>query len=139
MKEWLVDTCVLLDVIGADAAFGESSRRTLADCADSGVLIVNQIVFAEVGALVESLEDLNDLLPEMLFRRESIPWEAAWLAGRAFQTYKQKGGSKKRMLADFIIGAHAAVAGYGLISRDRGYAGYFKLDILDPSSSEQPG
>ena len=134
MKEWLVDTNVLLDVIGADPVYGEGSKRLLVDCSQSGVLIINPVIYAEVGALVESVEELNNLLPETLFRLDEIPWESAFLAGKAFMRYKRSGGKKNRVLADFLIGAHAAVEGFGLITRDKRIARYFDVEILDPSN-----
>jgi predicted nucleic acid-binding protein len=134
MKEWLVDTNVLLDVLGADPHFGERSKAALVACATTGTLVINPVIFAEVGVMIDSLEELNVLLPETLFRRDSLPWEAAFLAGRAFRRYKQAGGGKPRMLADFLIGAHAAVAGFTLLSRDRGYLHYFNVELLDPSN-----
>lgn len=137
MKEWLVDTNVILDVIGADPRFGESSRRTLEEVAEQGALVINPLIFAEVGAFIDSIEELDVLLPEGLFRRDPIPWEAAFLAGRAFNSYRRAGGGRSRMLADFIIGAHAAVGGFGLISRDRGYMRHFRIDVLDPGYSAQ--
>ncbi|GAB6044268.1 type II toxin-antitoxin system VapC family toxin [Endothiovibrio diazotrophicus] len=133
MNAWLVDTNVLLDVIGADPAHGERSRITLSRCAERGILVINPLIYGEVGAMIDSLEELEELLPESLFRRDPIPWNAAYLAGHAFRKYKRNGGSKPRMLADFLIGAHAAVAGIGLITRDRGYSTYFQLELLDPS------
>jgi predicted nucleic acid-binding protein len=75
-------------------------------CATTGVLVINPVIFAEVAVMIDSLEELNVLLPETLFRRDPLPWEAAFLAGRAFRRYKQAGGGKRRMLADFFIGAH---------------------------------
>ena len=90
MKEWLVDTNVILDVIGADPEFGHRSRLALEQTAEEGALVINPVVFAEVGALVDSIEELDELVPESLFRRDAIPWEAAFLAGRALNAY---GGS----------------------------------------------
>jgi predicted nucleic acid-binding protein len=136
MKEWLIDTNVLLDVLGADPHFGERSKAALVACATTGVLVINPVIFAEVGVMIDSLEELDMLLPETLFRRDPLPWEAAFLAGRAFRRYKQAGGKKRRMLTDFLIGAHAAVAGFALLSRDRGYLHYFNVELLDPSGAE---
>ena len=133
MKTWLVDTNVLLDVLGADATFGEHSARTLSACAQTGVLVVNAVILAEVSALLESLEELGDLVPPSLFRQDEIPLGASFLAGQAYAGYKRRGGQKPRMLADFLIGAHAAVTGFGLISRDRGYSKVFDLELLDPA------
>ena len=134
MKEWLVDTNVLLDVLGADPTFGESSRRVLESCAVSGALVINPVIFAEVAAFVTTLEELDELLPVALFRRDELPWEASFLAGRAFRRYRQAKGSKNRMLADFLVGAHAAVSGFALITRDKGYGTYFTIEVLDPSA-----
>ena len=136
MKQWLVDTNVLLDVIGADEQFGPASKRSLSECAETGVLVINPIIYAEVGAYLESIEELETFLPEDLFRRDDLPWEAAFLAGKAFSRYKKAGGQKKRMLADFLIGAHAAVMGFGLISRDRGIGKYFKIQVLNPANTD---
>ena len=127
MKEWLVDTNVLLDVLGADGRFGVPSKNVLSECAEAGVLVINQVVFSEVGAWMDSLEELESLLPDELFRSDALPWEAAYLAGQAFARYKRAGGRKMRILADFLIGAHAAVAGLELITRDGGMGRYFNI------------
>lgn len=133
MKEYLVDTNVILDVIGADHRFGPSSKDCLACCAGYGVLIINPVIYAEVGAVIERIEELDELLPAGLFRRDSIPWEAAYLAGRAFRQYRARGGTRSRVLADSLIGAHAATCGMTLITRDQGYAKHFRLAIEDPT------
>ena len=135
MKQFLVDTNVLLDVIGADEHFGPASKDCLTRCAAAGVLVINPVIYAEVGAIIETIEELDLLLPKALFRRDSLPWEAAFLAGRVFRRYRRRGGSRSRVLADFLIGAHAATEGMTLISRDQGYAGYFKVAIEDPGLS----
>jgi predicted nucleic acid-binding protein len=131
MKTWLVDTNIILDVLGADVTFGERSVRTLSECAQEGVLVVNPVILAEVSATLASLDELDELLPSTLFRRDPIPLEASFLAGRALYAHKRRGGAKGRMLADFLIGAHAATAGYGLVSRARGYERLFRLELLD--------
>ncbi len=138
---WLVDTNVVLDVWGADATFGRRSAQVLSQCAGEGVLVVNPVVIAELSSASGSLDELDELLPPTLFRRDPIPVEASFLAGRAFSTYtfstyKRRGGAKGRMLADFLIGAHAAVAGFGLISCDEGYTSYFRLELLNPADAE---
>lgn len=133
MNGWLVDTNILLDIIGADTRFGDRSRTVLEEQSESSVLVINPIVYAEVGALIKSREELDELLPLGLFRRDALPYAAAFLAGQAFARYRRQGGNKKRMLADFLIGAHAAVADLGLITRDQGYGRYFDIPILDPS------
>ena len=137
MSEWLVDTNVLLDVIGADSIFGERSLHTLTRLSEKGLLIINPIIYAEVGAMMDNIEELDDVLPPSIFHRDPLPWEACFLAGQTFQEYRRCGGTKSRMLADFLIGAHAVVANLGLVSRDRGYQQYFNnLTIIDPN---EPG
>lgn len=135
IKGWLVDTNVLLDIIGGDKEYGAASLQTVERCAKKGPLVINPIVFSEVGVYVPSFEELNVLLPETLFRRDPLPWEAAFLASLAHGQYKKnKKSNKKRMLADFLIGAHAVFSGFGLISRDNGYSHYFKLQCINPAS-----
>ncbi len=133
MNTYLVDTHVLLDMIGADAQFGPGSRDCLARCAGAGVLVINPVIYAEVGATIDTIEELDELLPKTLFRRDPLPWEAAYLAGRAFRHYRARGGDRSRVLADFLIGAHAATEAMTLITRDRGYAKHFQVVIEDPT------
>ncbi len=139
MNAYLVDTNVLLDVVGADEKFGASSKACLARCAIDGVLVINPVVYAEVGAFIDSVEELDGLLPQSLFHRAAMPWEASYLAGRALRRYRARGGNRNRVLADFLIGAHAVVAGMTLITRDRGYARYFQVSITDPIKGENQG
>ena len=136
MKAYLVDTNILLDVIGADTQFGECSKNCLTRCAVDGVLVIDPVIYAGVGAVIASIEELDELLPRSLFRRDPIPWEASYLAGRALRRYRSRGGSRNRVLADFLIGAHATVTGMELITRDRGYARYFEISIVDPAATE---
>lgn len=132
MKTWLVDTNILLDVLGADATFGQLSKNALAECAEAGRLVINPIVYAEVAVWIATREQLDELLPSDLFERESIPWDAAYLAAQAFARYRSRGGNKQRMLPDFLIGAHAAVAGHRLVTRDSGYRSYFTVELVNP-------
>ncbi len=136
MRAYLVDTNVLLDVIGADNQFGEHSKNCLARCAVDGILVINPVIYAEVGAIIAGIEELDDLLPRSLFRRDPMPWEASYLAGRALNRYRSRGGSRNRILADFLIGAHATVARMNLVTRDRGYTKYFEISIVDPAGRE---
>lgn len=134
--EWLVDTNVLIDIINDDPQFAECSIRALERCAETGILVINPVIYGEVGAICDSLEELDSLLPREMFRRDDLMWEATFLAGQAFRRYRQNKGQKKRVLADFLIGAHASVAGFGLISRDNGYLKYFKLELLNPAENQ---
>jgi len=131
--EWLVDTNVLVDIISDDPQFAEASILALEKCSENGILVINPVIYGEVGAICDSLEELDSLLPVDVFRRDELMWEASFLAGQAFRRYRKNKGQKKRVLADFLIGAHASVAGFGLITRDNGYAKYFQLELLNPA------
>jgi predicted nucleic acid-binding protein len=109
-----------------------------AHCAEGGMLVINPIIYAEVSIGFERVEDLDEVLPADSFRRDSLPWEAAFLAGKCFLAYRRKGGIRRSPLPDFYIGAHAAVAGLPLLTRDaRRYRTYFPhLSLLAPEESE---
>jgi hypothetical protein len=131
----LVDTNVILDVSTNDARWGDWSSAALAHAADHGVLVINPIVYAEVSVAYKRIEDVELALPPAVFRREPLPYEAAFLAGKAFLKYKQRGGrSKIRPLPDFYIGAHAAIVGLRLLTRDAArYRTYFPgVEVICP-------
>jgi hypothetical protein len=134
MKAVLVDSNVILDVAGGDPQWGDWSANTLARTGDHSVLVINIVIYSEISIGFERIEDVEDLLPLSLFKRENIPYEAAFLAGRCFLDYRRKGGVRTSPLPDFFIGAHAAVAGYQLLTRDtRRYRTYFPgLDLIAP-------
>lgn len=122
----LVDSCVLLDVMLDDPEWGAWSQAALADAADEGRLVINPIVYAEVSVGFDSVEVLDSVLPAADYLREELPYPAGFLAGKAFLRYRKSGGAKSSPLPDFYIGAHAAVAGHRLLTRDKGrYATYF--------------
>ena len=118
MTEFLVDTNVILDVIGADEEFGLISKSCLTRCAGTGVLIINPVIYAEVSIGFKAIEELEDVLPLEYFRREPVPWEAAFLAGKCFVRYRRRRGARATTLPDFFIGAHAATREYRLLTRD---------------------
>jgi len=134
----LVDSNVILDVVSENPQWGEWSSSMLARCAESGMLIINPIIYAEVSVGFERIEELDEVLPADSFRRDILPWEAAFLAGKCFLAYRRKGGSRRSPLPDFYIGAHAAVAGLPLLTRDaRRYRTYFPhLILLAPEDDE---
>lgn len=136
MTDTFVDTNVLLDVVEEDAGWFDWSHRRLSDAADEGSIVVNQVVCAELAAGYESIEALNAMLDREQFSRENLPWDAAFVAGIAFLSYRRRGGARSSPLPDFFIGAHAAVRGYRLLTRDRGYyATYFPtLEIVSPET-----
>ena len=133
MTRVLVDSNVLLDTLSDDPRWSEWSADAIADLANTSRLIINPIIFAEVSVRFTRLEDADDALPSAL-EREDIPYEAAFLAGKVFSIYRRRRGLKRSPLPDFFIGAHAAVAGYRLLTRDASrYRNYFpKLEIIAP-------
>jgi predicted nucleic acid-binding protein len=134
----LVDTNVILDVVTDDPDWGGWSSSMLARCADDGMLVINPIIYAEVSVGFKRIEELDEVLPGDSFRREPLPWEAAFLAGKCFLRYRRQGGPRRSPLPDFYIGAHAAVAGLSLLTRDpRRYRTYFpSLSLLSPDVEE---
>jgi predicted nucleic acid-binding protein len=131
----LVDSNVLLDVAYDDQVWGEWSRRTLTRLGQSTVLVINPLIFAEVSVGFKEIEELETVLPRADFRREPLPYEAGFLAGKAYLLYRQRGGSRTSPMPDFYIGAHAAVAGYRLLTRDaKRYRSYFPtLRLIAPA------
>jgi predicted nucleic acid-binding protein len=134
MKSVLVDSNVLLDFITNDPIWSRWSSEALEAAASESSLAINALIYAEVSVRYTTLEDLDDVLPAAIFRREAIPYQAAFLAGKAFQQYRRRGGVRTSPLADFFIGAHAAVAGYKLLTRDpRRYRSYFPtVELIAP-------
>lgn len=134
MRSTLVDSNVLIDLFDEASEWRDWSEAMLTRAASRGALVINPIVYAEVAAGFGSLDDIEAALPESYLRRESLPWAAAFLAGRAFVQYRRRGGTRSAPLPDFYIGAHAAVAGHTLLTRDaRRYRYYFpKLRVIAP-------
>lgn len=134
MADVMVDSNVLLDVLTEDSNWFDWSARVLAEYAEDHILVINPIIYAEVSIGFDRIEDLDAALPEGMLRRRSIPPEAAFLAGKCFAKYRRRGGRKRSPLPDFFIGAHAAVAGMPLLTRDAPrYRTYFpKLRLISP-------
>jgi predicted nucleic acid-binding protein len=133
----LVDSNVIIDVASGDAAWGEWSSTALERIASESILIVNPIIYGEVSQGYATIEELDGFLTPDLFRREPIPWPAAFLAGRCYLAYRRRGGLRRSPLPDFYIGAHAAVAGYRLLTRDATlYRTYFPtLELVAPDAA----
>lgn len=114
----LVDTNVLLDVLTEDKVWLSWSLDALATAAEVGPLLINPIIYGEVSTRFTRIEDLDEALPAQDFRRAELPWEAAFLAGKALRDYRRRSGAKSSTLPDFFIGAHAAVDDLSLLTRD---------------------
>ena len=130
----LVDTNVLLDLLDEDPEWKDWSAAMLAQAAERGRVVINPLIYAETSLTFDTIEELDQALPASYFIREPLPWEAAFLAGKAFATYRRRGGSHGTPLPDFYIGAHAAIAGHALLTRDpTRYRTYFPtLRIIAP-------
>jgi predicted nucleic acid-binding protein len=128
----LVDTNVLLDIITRDPAWLSWSELALRKAAEHSTLAINPIVFAEVSVKFERIEDADAALVD--FVREPLPYEAGFLAGKAFLWYKQRGGAKRSPMPNFYVGAHAVVGRMVLLTRDEArYRTYFPgLKIVAP-------
>jgi len=114
----LVDTNVLLDVLTEDEAWLTWSLDALAAAAEAGPLLINPIIYGEVSTRFTRIEELDEALPPQDFRRCALPWEAAFLAAKAFRDYRRRSAAKSTTLPDFFIGAHAAVDDLTLLTRD---------------------
>ena len=134
MPEILVDSNVLLDVLTEDSQWYARSSARRAAVAEDHALVINPVVYAEVSIGFARIEDVDAAVPAEFFRREALPWEAAFLAGKCFLRYRRSGGSRRSPLPDFYIGAHAAVRGIPLLTRDAArYRTYFpRLELLLP-------
>ncbi|WP_158928366.1 type II toxin-antitoxin system VapC family toxin [Acidisphaera sp. S103] len=134
MTAVLIDANVLLDVMTEDARWLAWSAVAIERAADRYRLVINPVIYAEVSIRYSRIEELDVALPKTMFDREAIPYEAAFLAGKSLLAYRRRGGPKQSPRPDFFIGAHAAVAGYLLMTRDAArYRTYFpKLSLISP-------
>lgn len=131
----LVDTNVLLDVLEDDPRWARWSQEQLESAALTNQLTINAIIYAELSAAFARIEELEEVVAQAALSVESIPREALFLAGKAFVDYRRRRGAKDGVLPDFFIGAHAAVAGCALLTRDVGrYRTYFpNIRLVSPS------
>jgi len=137
MPSYLVDSSVLLDVFTADQEWLEWSVEQLEKAAREGSVFIDSIVYAEVSIRFSRIEDLQDAVQECGLIWSEIPREALFLAGKAWMTYRKRGGERPTPLPDFFIGAHAAVSDMVLITRDAGRVrSYFpSVAIVHPKAS----
>jgi predicted nucleic acid-binding protein len=137
MPDILVDSNVLLDVLTDDPTWSKWSSEMLEQAAQRNILVINPIIYAEVSIGFGRIEDLDEALPDSLVRRDPLPWESAFLAGKCFLKYRRRGGQKRSPLPEFFIGAHAAIGQMTLLTRDDSrYKTYFPgLKLLSPSLS----
>jgi predicted nucleic acid-binding protein len=134
MNAVLVDSSLVLDLFTADERFCEPSMALLTRWGSTHELCINDIVYAEVSVGFSRVESLDQALAGSGFRHLPIPKEALFLAGKAFLGYRRRGGTRLSPLPDFFIGAHAAVSGIPLLTRDSGRirACYPTVRMLEP-------
>jgi predicted nucleic acid-binding protein len=130
----LVDTNVLIDVLEDDPQWADWSIAQLRAQSKIHRLAINPVIYAELSAAFSTIEGLDAAVDELGLTLREIPRPALYLAGKAFVRYRRQGGSRTGVLPDFFIGAHAAVAGYPLLTRDtRRYETHFaKLTLISP-------
>jgi predicted nucleic acid-binding protein len=116
-----LDTNVLLDILVPNEAFADSAETAIEAAASEGLLVVCDIVYAEVCSQFTSRKDCDFFFADNMIRVEATDRDALFLASRIWRMYRKQGGKRTRILPDFIVGAHAQVQANGLISRDRGF------------------
>jgi hypothetical protein len=132
----LVDTNVLIDVAVRDPVWLKWSRPKIETARRQGSLVINQIIYAEFSMRYDTIDDVDDVLPEDEYRREGLPFEAAFAASRAFSVYRRQGGPREKVMPDFLIGAHAAIRGYPILTRDpTAFRKYFPdVELIAPDT-----
>jgi predicted nucleic acid-binding protein len=130
----LVDTNVLVDVLQDDPQWAEWSIGQLRAQAQVHELAVNPVIYAEMSLSFSTIEALDAVVERMALSIQAIPKPALFVAGKAFARYRRQGGAKGQVLPDFFIGAHAAVEGWPLLTRDASrFRSYFPtLQVLAP-------
>ncbi len=134
MKGVLVDSNVILDLFLDDPEWADWSEAVLAEVGGAAPLNINPVIYTEVSIGFERIEELEAALREGGFRMLELPREALFLAGKAFLRYKRAKGAERSPLPDFLIGAHAAVVGLPLVTRDTSrHRTYFPtVDLICP-------
>jgi predicted nucleic acid-binding protein len=130
----LIDSNVLIDILARDSGWAPWADEALIEALEDGAVQVNQIVFAEISPGFPTAEECEWALEVQGIERVPLPWPAAFLAGRAFVSYRRRGGQKRSPLPDFFIGAHAAVSHLRLLTRDPApYRTYFPtVELITP-------
>ena len=133
----MVDTNVLFDLVTDDPVWADWSARQLRILSARGTLIVNPVVYAELSVGYDRVDEVDAALDAAGVELVEIPRPALFLAGKAFQSYRARGGSKTGVLPDFFIGAYAVVEGLSLLTRDiRRYRSYFPtLELITPGDA----
>jgi predicted nucleic acid-binding protein len=129
----LIDSNILLDLFTRNPTWAPWSAEHLAEAVDRGPVVINQVVYGEISLRFTTIEELDAALGDR-FVRANLPWPAGFLAARCFRDYRARGGTRTSTLPDCFIGAHAAVLGLRLLSRDASrYRTYFPtVELITP-------
>jgi len=133
----LVDTNVLVDVLENDPKWADWSIGQLRAQSKIHRLAINPIIYSELSLTFSAVEALDEAIDDLDLTMVELPRPALFLAGKAFGRYRRQGGNKSNVLADFFIGAHAAVSRFPLLTRDtRRYTAYFSdVKLIGPEIS----
>ena len=136
----LVDSNLIIDVLTKDSKWQSWSETALRQAADSGEIAIGPIIYAEIASGFWTIAELDECLGPDAFRRLALPYEAGFIAGQAFIEFRRRGGVRTLPLPDFYFGAHAAISGLQLLTRDRRrYTGYFpEVRLISPGQWVQP-
>lgn len=131
----IVDANVLLDIVSNDANWADWSARQLRHQSQVHELVINAVVYTELSMAFADLDDVDRVVDEMQLKFAEIPKPALFLAGKAFLRYRRAGGPRTSVLPDFFIGAHAAIAGCAILTRDeRRYRAYYpRVPLITPT------
>ncbi|MEM1012011.1 MAG: PIN domain-containing protein [Planctomycetota bacterium] len=134
MSIHLIDANVLIDFLSPDAAHHVASAQLVGDLVDIGEAAINQIIYAEVLAGLESEAEFAETFADEELQRLDLPWEAAWPASQAHARYRMLKGTRRSPMPDFYIGAHAEVQGLTIVTRDATrYRTYFPaVEVVTP-------
>lgn len=132
----LVDTNVLLDVVQNDPRWGDWSQAQLEAASLTDTLVINAVIYSEFSIAFQRIEELDAVIAAASLKVEPIPREALFLAGKVFLDYRRRRGSRQSVLPDFYIGAHAAVQGYTILTRDtsRYHSYYPTVRLITPTA-----
>ncbi len=130
----MIDSNVILDIVTEDKEWFEWSSYIVKLLSQEEIFLINSVIYSEVSIGFKKIEEVEELFVSDYFVREPIPWEACFLAGKCFLSYRKKGGLTTNPLPDFFIGAHALVRGTKLLTRDTArYRTYFpQLQLISP-------
>ena len=121
----LVDSNILIDLATRDPVWGAWSRDAFALAAESDLVAINPIIYAEASIGYDTAADFDSVLDDVGITRLALPYPAGYIAGQAFGKYRKRGGARPTPLPDFYIGAHALVDGMALLTRDRRHFGAY--------------